>query len=152
MHLSNYLAVLHAGESSLADAYRRVGDAHQADADIYYACHTVTQQCREHVEALAPVVQRYGEAPEGEPERLRAEGIVIPRMGGLALLRDLHDLYALCSFVDAAWMVVGQAAKGLRDAPLIEVVEFCHAQTAMQLKWLKTAMKSAAPQALIVAS
>lgn len=152
MHLSNYLAVVHSGESSLAEAYLRVADAHQADADVYYACHTVIHQCQEHIEALRPVIQRFGEAPEGEPERLRAEGAMLTRTGGLALLRDLHDLYAMCSFVDAAWMVVDQAAKGLGDEQLLDVVTSCHAETTMQLKWLKTAMKSAAPQALLVAS
>jgi hypothetical protein len=35
---------------------------------------------------------------------------------------------------------------------LLEVVNLCEAQTAIQLKWLRTRMKQAAPQALLVAS
>ena len=39
-----------------------------------------------------------------------------------------------------------------RDTDLVEVVKGCEGETATQLKWLKTRMKQAAPQALVVAS
>ena len=52
---------------------------------------------------------------------------------------------------DITWTLVGQAAKGLRDAELIEVVNQNESETALQLKWLRTRMKQAAPQALAVA-
>ena len=55
---------------------------------------------------------------------------------------------ALC---DMAWTVIGQAARGLRDAELIAVVTRNEQETATQLKWLRTHMKQAAPQALVVA-
>ena len=152
MHLSSYLGLLHHAEQSLADSYRQVGDAHQAEADIFYACGTVARQCDGHVQALAPIVARFGEAPEGKPERLHPGGLASPRSGGLGLLRDLHDLYALCSFVDITWTIVGQAAKALPDAELLHVVSISEDETALQLAWLTTAMKAAAPQALIVAS
>jgi hypothetical protein len=35
---------------------------------------------------------------------------------------------------------------------LLETVNACERQTATQIKWLKTRMKQAAPQALLVAS
>ena len=73
------------------------------------------------------------------------------REGGLGLLRDLHDLYLMAAECDMAWTLVGQAAKRLRDAPLLSVVEDCEQHTAVQLKWVRTRMKQAAPQALIVA-
>ena len=44
------------------------------------------------------------------------------------------------------------AARGLRDRELLEVVSGCESETAAQLAWLKTRLKSTAPQALIVAS
>jgi hypothetical protein len=52
---------------------------------------------------------------------------------------------------DIAWTLLGQAAQGLRDGELLAVVRSCEGETAMQLKWLKTRMKQAAPQALVVA-
>ena len=74
------------------------------------------------------------------------------RTGGLGLLRDLHDLYLMASEVDISWTLVGQAAQGARDKALFETVTSCEKQTTTQLQWLRTRMKQAAPQALLVAS
>ena len=52
---------------------------------------------------------------------------------------------------DICWTVIGQAAQGARDNELLEVVRRCEGETAAQLAWLRTRMKQAAPQALIVA-
>ena len=52
---------------------------------------------------------------------------------------------------DITWTLVGQAAQGLRDDDLLKVVTTNEKETAMQLKWLRTRMKQAAPQALVVA-
>lgn len=52
---------------------------------------------------------------------------------------------------DITWTLVGQAAQGVRDSDLFDVVKRCEPETAIQLKWLRTRMKQAAPQALIVA-
>jgi hypothetical protein len=53
---------------------------------------------------------------------------------------------------DIAWTMVGQAAQGARDVELLEVVDACEGQTAAQITWLRTRMKQAAPQGLLVAS
>jgi hypothetical protein len=53
---------------------------------------------------------------------------------------------------DISWIMIGQAAQGTRDRALLETVNGCEGQTATQIKWLKTRMKQAAPQALLVAS
>jgi len=58
----------------------------------------------------------------------------------------------LASYLDIAWTVVGQASKAARDQELMALVGHCEAETSAQLAWLKTRMKEAAPQALIVAS
>lgn len=47
--------------------------------------------------------------------------------------------------------MIKQAAQGLRDTELLDVVTDCDGETAIQLKWLQTRMKQAAPQALILA-
>ena len=52
---------------------------------------------------------------------------------------------------DIAWIVVGQAAQGLRDEGLAELAAAGAKETAMQLKWIRSRMKEAAPQALVVA-
>ncbi|MDG4809551.1 hypothetical protein O7634_22615 [Micromonospora sp. WMMD1120] len=40
---------------------------------------------------------------------------------------------------------------GARDEDLLTVVRRCEGETALQLRWLRTRMKAAAPQALVVA-
>jgi hypothetical protein len=71
--------------------------------------------------------------------------------GGLGLLRDLHDLYLMATECEVTWALVGQAAQGARDRDLLEVSQGCDGEVAAQLKWLRTRMKQAAPQALLVA-
>jgi hypothetical protein len=73
------------------------------------------------------------------------------RTGGLGLLRDLHDLYLMAAECDISWTLVGQAAAGARGADLLDVVKRREGETATQLQWLRTRMKQAAPQALVVA-
>jgi hypothetical protein len=58
----------------------------------------------------------------------------------------------MASTCDISWTMIGQAAQGARDRELLEVVNACDGQTATQIKWLRTRMKQAAPQALLVAS
>lgn len=81
----------------------------------------------------------------------RPQGTERTRTGGLGLIRDLQDLYLMAAECDICWTVVGQAAQGARDSDLLRVVRTCEQETATQLKWLRTRMKQAAPQALVVA-
>ncbi len=67
------------------------------------------------------------------------------------MLRDLQDLYVLASLVDVTWTVVEQAGSALRDRELLAAVEKCQQETQQQISWLRTRMKQAAPQALLVA-
>ena len=124
---------------------------HAQDADVVQLCERFAVQCESHREQLGPVVQRYGEERQQEPERLHAQGLDGTRSGGVGLLRDLHDLYLLVSYLDIAWTMVGQAAKAVRDDELSSVVSWCETETSAQLSWLRTRMKEAAPQALVVA-
>jgi hypothetical protein len=152
VHLANYLGYLHAAELHLAEAYRKVGEGHAAEADVFHTCNTLAKQCEAHAGMLEPFVDRYGEERPTEPDRLYHQLFDETRSGGLGLIRDLHDLYLMAHACDISWTMIGQAAQGARDRELLEVVESCEAQTATQIKWLRTRMKQAAPQALLVAS
>ncbi|OMH28286.1 hypothetical protein BKD30_01855 [Tersicoccus phoenicis] len=152
MKLPIYLGLLHRSEHTLAASFRQVAEGHAAEPDVYYLCRSLADQCETHERALAPIVERYGEAAEeDEPERLHADELSQTRSGPVGLLRDLQDLYLLASLVDITWTAVEQAAQGLRDQELIDVVSRCDGETGTQLAWLSTRMKQAAPQALIVA-
>ncbi|QFZ21121.1 hypothetical protein [Saccharothrix syringae] len=151
MHLSTYLGLLHTSLTTLADAFREVGEGHGEEPDVRHTCLLLAERVDRQAEALAPVVERYGEHREEEPERLHAAGLESTRGGPVGLLRDLQDLYALASLADITWTVVGQAAQGLRDRELLDVVTSCEQDTARLLTWLRTRIKQAAPQALIAA-
>ena len=150
MHLTTYLGLVDVGERTLAESYRQVAQGHAQEADVVVICERFASQCDAHRERLAPVVAERGEDRESEPERLHADGLSGTRSGGVGLLRDLHDLYLLASYLDISWTVVGQAAKAVRDTRLLSVVQECEKETSAQLAWIRTRMKEAAPQALVV--
>jgi hypothetical protein len=152
MHLAHYLALAQRSETELAGAFRQVAAAHRAESDIAILCRKLAVQCDRHAEKLAPHVARYGAEAAAEPERLHQDLFGGTRAGGLGLLRDLHDLYLMANEVDISWTVIKQAAQGARDRSLLSTVEACEAETAIQLLWLRTRIKQAAPQALLVAS
>jgi hypothetical protein len=151
VHLAHYLGLLHQAQTNLADAFRQVADAHSEEPDIEHLCHQQAKVCDAHAERLHPFAQRYAEEAPQEPDRLYSELFRGTRTGGIGLLRDLQDLYLMAAECDICWTVVGQAAYGARDRKLLEVVTQCEGETAIQLKWLRTRMKQAAPQALIAA-
>jgi hypothetical protein len=151
MHVAHYLGLLHAAEDNLARAFREIGRGHADEPDVQHLCDLLAGQCERHAELLRPFVDRYGEEAQDEPERLHSEIFQGPRRGGLGLLRDLQDLYLMAAECDITWTMVGQAAQGLRDDELSGVVQACEGETTVQLAWLRTRMKQAAPQALVVA-
>jgi hypothetical protein len=151
MHLAHYLGLLHRAQTTLADAFRQVGDAHGDEPDVAVQCAQQAERCDRHAGLLQPFAERYAEDAPAEPERLHSELFRGTRTGGLGLLRDLQDLYLMASECDIAWTMIGQAAQAARDTDLVETVKACEGETATQLKWIKTRMKQAAPQALVVA-
>ena len=150
MQLAHYLGLLHRTQCDLGEAFREVASAHGDEADVFHICNRLARQCDRHARELEPFAARYGEDAPDEPDRLHSELFSGSRQGPLGLLRDLHDLYLLCAQADMAWTLVGQAAQGVRDEELLETVQGCERETATQMRWLRTRMKQAAPQALVV--
>ena len=151
MHVATYLGLLRHAEGALADAFDEIAAGHGDEPDIVQLCELLAGKSRAHVERLRTAVDRYGEHADNEPERLKAAEFEGARSGGVGLLRDLQDLYALASFVDITWTAIAQAAQGLRDPDLLGAASSCQAETGQQLTWLNTRIKQAATQALIVA-
>jgi hypothetical protein len=150
MQLAHYLGLLHKAQLNLGQGFREVAEGHAAEADVFYICNRLALECEGHAEQLQPFADRYGEDAPEEPDRLHTEIFGGSREGGLGLLRDLQDLYLMAAECDIAWTLVGQAAQGARDIDLLGVVNSCEGETAIQMQWLKTRMKQAAPQALVV--
>jgi hypothetical protein len=151
MLLGHYLGLLLNSERALAAAYRKVGTAHADEADVQTLTTRLAGQCEEHVRALEPIAARYPTEPADAPEGLLSELFGGVREGGLGLLRDLQDLYLMAVETEICWTMVTQAASGARDEDLIALAQARSAQTAQAVSWLRTRMKQAAPQALVVA-
>jgi hypothetical protein len=152
MRLAHYIGLLHRAEQELGRALREVGEGHSDEPDVRVICMKVAADCEDHAERLEPFARRYGEEAEDEPERLHSELFKGTRGGGLALLRDLHDLYLMACQCEVTWILVGQAAQGARDSDLLSVVQACEEETTLARKWLTTRMKAAAPQTLVVSA
>ena len=151
MHVGNYLGLVHVSEEQLANAFLTVAEHHQDEPDIGSICHLLASWSQEHLERLKPLIDKYNDQRSDEPERLHQVLFEGTRTGGLALLRDLHDLWLLANEVHLCWIVLDQAAKGLRDAQLEEICLACDKETQRQLAFLLTRIKQAAPQTLMVA-
>ena len=110
-------------------------------------------------ERLLSEIERRHSLPHPSPREIPA--VIIDRFltaylpetrdGEIGLLRDLQDLHVLASLVQTTWTVIAQGAQGLRDRDLLDLAQHANGQTSRQLTWLNTRMKTAAPQALIVA-
>ena len=96
-------------------------------------------------------INKYGGKQGRGAEKLYTKLFQGPRRGGLALLRDLHDLWLLATEARICWTLLGQAAQALRDKDLIETCMQNQQQSTRQIAWLKTRSKQAAPQTLVAA-
>jgi hypothetical protein len=152
MNVDLYLGLLRGSERTLAESFRQVAEGHGDEPDVFTLCHTLAKQCDEHERRLDPIVERYGERSDSEPERFHADALKETRSGPVGLVRDLQDLFLLATLVDITWTAVKQAGLALRDEELLDIVEACEHETKVQLAWLSTRMKQAVPQALLVAS
>ncbi len=150
MHLANYLGLASASEKLLAEAFDKVARHHQDEPDILQTCTKLSAWSLQHHGRLQPFVAKYSEGKSSEPDRLHKALFDGTRSGSLGLLRDLHDLWLLANEVDLCWVMISQAALGLRDEELKATCGEFKTDTKRQLDWLMTRMKQAAPQALMV--
>jgi hypothetical protein len=158
------LRELHRAEEELADEYVKVGERLAAEHDVWYDCKRFAEQCHEHAEAIRPFAARHEEdLPASDDEtvgetttaalRHKLSELVGRRPeSGLLLLRSLRQLYLQAQEVAFHWIVAGQLAQATRDPELLALVDELHRETLTQIKWLKTQVKQASPQALVVGS
>jgi hypothetical protein len=135
----------------LAAAFREVASAHPDEPDVEMDCTRFARQSTRHAALLEPFLGCFGSDETAEPDRMHRRLFDGARNGPLGLMRDLHDLYLMACECDLSWSLVAQGAQGVRDRELLEVVRTCDSETALQMSWLRSRMKQAAPQALVVA-
>ena len=150
MHIGRYIDLVHRTEIDLAEAFRKVSKGHGDEPDVYQTCQLLAKWSDQLAEALQPFAAKYKPEKDKEPDRLTQTLVKDTRDGGMALLRDLHDLYLVATEVQVCCTILKQGADALRDKELMTECMEVERQTKRQLEWLMTRMKSAAPQTLIV--
>lgn len=156
------LAELHDAETSLAAEWRAVGERNAAEHDVYYHGGMLATQCDKHAEAVRAIGQRFEKnlsGPSGPQvphnvmagiRRKTSELLGHRPEPGLLLLRDLRQLYLMAEEVSFHWLTLGQVAQAVPDHDLLDQVSAYHKQTLTQIKWLKTRLRQACPQILLV--
>ena len=159
--LGEYIEELHDSLTHLAAEYRKVGERHATEHDLYHLCHKLAKQCEEQAAALRPHAQRHagdahGSADEGAGESLlgglrRATAAVVEpsQLTGTVLLRDLRRLHLTIEEAAMLWVIVGQGAQAARDRELHVLVERCREEITHQPLWISTRIKETAPQVLL---
>jgi hypothetical protein len=151
MHIGRYIDLVHRTEMDLVIAFRKVSKAHGDEPDVFQTCQLLARWSDQLVKNLEPFTKKYKPEKDNEPDRLTQTLLKDTRKGGMALLRDLHDLYLVATEVQTCCTILKQASDGLRDKELTTTCEGVEKQTKRQLNWLMARMKQAAPQTLIVA-
>jgi hypothetical protein len=156
------LRELYQAENELADEYVKVGERLAVEHDVWYACKRFAEQCHTHADAMRPFAAAHeeqlppadettvGETTTAALRHKLAEALGRRPESGLLLLRSLRQLYLQAHEVSFHWMIAGQLAQATRDHELLALVDELHRETLTQIKWLKTQVKQASPQALIV--
>jgi hypothetical protein len=135
----------------MATSYRVRAEGHADEPEIVGRAKSFAEECDGQVGRLEEARARYGDHGAGPPDRLHLQGLTSARVGDLGMLRHPHEVYATAAFLDLAWTIVKQAAKGNRDEDLVTVATSCEQEIASQLAWLKTQVKTASAQTLLVA-
>jgi hypothetical protein len=138
-------------ELELAAALRKVASAHREEPDVAMDCNKFAEQSSRHASRVEPFLGRFGSDETTEPDRMHRRLFDGTRTGPLGLMRDLHDLYLMACECDLSWSLIAQGAQAVRDNELLQAVQTCDSETALQMSWLRSRMKQAAPQALVVA-
>ena len=156
------LKELYEAEEELADEYVKVGERLAAEHDVWYDCKAFAEQCHAHADAIRPFAARHeeqlpppddetvGETTTAALRHKLADALGRRPESGLLLLRSLRQLYLQAQEVSLHWIIAGQLAQATRDQKLLALVDELHRETLTQIKWLKTQVKQASPQALVV--
>ncbi|AWH90968.1 hypothetical protein [Dietzia lutea] len=159
MKLGPVLRELHRSEVKLGHKLLQTSERHKVDHEIYHVGRDLVTWSRSHIAEIARIGGDYGQDLDPDPrlelglaEKAREKGSeLIGRIGDadLLVLEDLRTVYMEASGVAMDWLLIAQAAQGLRHRDLLAVAEKCQPQTKRQAKWAKAKLKETATQILV---
>lgn len=148
--IDHYVGLLDATERQLGEALKAVAEHHPLESEIKAACEKFATWTTAHVESLKPVAARFKAQDDSEPKRLRAAMFQGPRIGGLGLMRDVHDLWLLAQDAWIGWLALEQVAKALEDKTLAEISDKNGGEAGLIAAWCQTQFKAHIAQALLM--
>jgi ferredoxin-nitrate reductase len=148
--LDQYLGLLRGSLQQLANAFTTLAERHANDADVAAHGKEMAGWCLGHLAAIKPLLERYGEGRTEFPDQLRDTLFNDKPIGGLGLLRDLHDTWIYANNVHQTILVLGLAGRALRDREMEEIIHQIGEQTDRQIALLQTQIKARAAQALLM--
>lgn len=159
MKLAPVLHDLHHAEVRLGRQLLTVSARHAVDHKIHHVARDLAQWSRRHLRRLAEVAGEYGLHLDPAPRlescpvaRVREKGSELigrMRVPELLLLDDLRSVYVDASGVQMDWLLVAQAAQGVRHRELLGVADECQPETRRQAKWAEGQLTSHATQILV---
>jgi hypothetical protein len=151
MQIPNYVGFVSTSEIILREAYLQVSERHQPDADVRDGCRKMAAFGARRIESVAVLRTEFGSASAREPELVRNALFRGVRVGGLGVLRDLHDLSVLANQALLYWIELYQAFRAIHESSAEVTCRENILGVEREVAWLTTQIKNAAPQALTVA-
>jgi hypothetical protein len=150
MQLPKFIGLTKESEEHLAAAFMLVANKHEKNSEVRDMCKQLAQWSRSNLEALTPVIDKFGADSADGPDRLRSALFHGDHIGGVGLVRHLQDLSLLARQAQLNWTALLQCAEDLPDTELeaasLASLELNKKQTA----WLETEIKNTAPNAILV--
>lgn len=159
MKIDMVLAELYEHENQLFFELLRISEQHKANHEVHHVARDVATWSRRHLRRIADHAPNYGVNAEPEPQEEfesprqtgEASGADSGRQGepGVLLLRDLRKAHLLAAEVSLDWVLLGQAAQGIKDIDLLNLTKECHPGTLRQMRWTTAMLKQNGTQTLV---
>jgi hypothetical protein len=149
MQIAIYCGLAAESEAILEKMYLKVSGRHEDDSGIRDGCRKMSGSARHRLNTSYQLQMNFGKVSPAEPKLVANALFRGRRIGGLGLLRDLHDLSVLANQSLLYWTALYQATRALRDRSS-EACQESIDQIEKEISWLTTQIKEAAPQALTI--
>jgi hypothetical protein len=150
MQLPKFIGLTKESEEQLAAAFMLVANKHEKNAEVRDMCKQLSQWSQSNLEALAPMIEKFGAEAADGPKRVRSALFHGDHIGSVGLLRHLQDLSLLTRQTQLNWTALLQCAEALPEAEMKSVSGAAIEINKKQTAWLETQIKSTAPNALLV--
>jgi hypothetical protein len=149
-------------EEVLAARLMSLAEEHASEHDVLFMSRTLAQASIGRSESLRAAAASYGFTVEPHPSSTEVVGAAVGAArrgapstltgsGGVdaSLLVDLRQTYLAAQEAGIDWVILLQSAKASRDGALIDLSTRGHEEVERCGAWLRTHVKTAAPQLLV---